>query len=98
MKFGTIKNISVKLDRGFAFVDFHDPAAVAQVLAATPDTFLVDGKRLVVEERQSRDSRTPAFRGTAGGRSGGRFVRGGGRAGGRGLRGGSSGGRAPKTA
>ena len=100
LKFGTIKNISVKLDRGFAFVDFHEPDAVAQVLAAAPDTFLLDGKRMIVEERQSRDSRPPAFRGSTG-RSSGRFAGRGGRPGGRGFRGASSsggGGRAAKTA
>lgn len=84
LRFGAIKNISVKPDRGFAFVDFQDPDSVQQVLTATPETFLVDGKRLVVEERQSRDSRGN-FRGgsVAAARGGGRFVRGGGRATGR---------------
>jgi RNA recognition motif-containing protein len=62
LRFGAIKNISVKPDRGFAFVDFQDPDSVQQVLTATPETFLVDGKRLVVEERQSRGERVrPSF-------------------------------------
>ena len=39
LRFGAIKNISVKPDRGFAFVDFQDPDSVQQVLTATPETF-----------------------------------------------------------
>lgn len=31
LRFGAIKNISVKPDRGFAFVDFQDPDSVQQV-------------------------------------------------------------------
>ena len=47
-KFGTIKNISVKLDRGFAFVEFVTKGEATKAMRALQSTHLY-GRRLVLQ-------------------------------------------------